>query len=66
MFKAVPDVPIHSFQLKLLAGENGPLGTTANLCSKKARRATASIRFVGQNGDRIASRQRLKIAGCPR
>jgi hypothetical protein len=64
VFKAIPDVPVSSFKLKLFAGENGSVGTTANLCSKRARRATAKVRFVGHNGDRIDQRQRLKIAGC--
>jgi uncharacterized repeat protein (TIGR01451 family) len=64
VFKAIPDVPVSSFKLKLFAGENGSVGTTANLCSKRARRATAHVRFVGHSGDRIDQRQRLKIAGC--
>jgi hypothetical protein len=64
VFASIPDVPVTSFKLKLFAGKNGSIGTTANLCSRKARRATASVKFVGHNGDRLAQRQRLKIAGC--
>jgi hypothetical protein len=64
VFKAIPDVPVSSFKLKLFAGKNGSIGTTANLCSRKARRATASVKFTGHNGDRTQQRQRLKIAGC--
>jgi hypothetical protein len=64
VFGAIPDVPVTSFKLKLFAGKNGSVGTTANLCSRKARRATASVKFVGHNGARLAQRQRLKIAGC--
>jgi uncharacterized repeat protein (TIGR01451 family) len=66
VFKAIPDVPVSTFTLKLFAGKNGSVGTTANLCSKHARRASAKVRFVGHNGDRIQQRQRLKIAGCPK
>jgi hypothetical protein len=64
VFRSIPDVPVSSFTLRLFAGKNGSIGTTANLCSKRARRATAQVRFVGHNGDRITQRQRLKIAGC--
>jgi uncharacterized repeat protein (TIGR01451 family) len=64
-FAAIPDVPISKFQLKLFAGRNGSIGTTANLCSRKARRARASVRFVGQNGKRLSVAPRLKVAGCP-
>jgi hypothetical protein len=66
VFRSIPDVPVSSFRLKLFAGKNGALGTTANLCSKRARRATARVRFVGHDGDRFAERHRLKIAGCPK
>jgi hypothetical protein len=64
VFRAVPDVPFTSFTLRLVAGRNGALGTAANLCSRRSRRATASIRFAAQNGDERNVRQRLKIAGC--
>jgi hypothetical protein len=65
-FDTIPDVAITKFALRLVAGANGPLGTTANLCSAKARRATASIAFRGQNGKTLNVRQRLRIRGCPR
>jgi hypothetical protein len=63
-FAAVPDVPITSFRLKLFAGRNGSIGTTANLCSRKAQRARVSVRFVGQNGKRLNLAKRLNITGC--
>jgi uncharacterized repeat protein (TIGR01451 family) len=66
VFRSVPDVPFSSFTLRLFAGENGPLGTTANLCSRRARRATAAVRYRGQNGHFMNIRQRIKVAGCGR
>jgi hypothetical protein len=65
-FDTIPDVAIKKFTLRLLAGPNDPLGTTANLCSAKAKRAVASIGFRGQNGKVLNVRQRLRIRGCPR
>jgi uncharacterized repeat protein (TIGR01451 family) len=64
VFKTIPDVPVSSFKLTLFAGRNGAIGLTKGLCSRAARRATASLRFVGQNGKHIAKRQRLRIRGC--
>jgi hypothetical protein len=65
-FDTIPDVAIKRFVLRLVAGANGPLGTTTNLCSARARRATTSIGFRGQNGKLVKVRQRLLIRGCPR
>lgn len=63
-FKAVPDAAIRRFTLRLRAGRNGPLGVARNLCSRSARRATASVTMQGQNGKTIDRQQRLKIKGC--
>jgi hypothetical protein len=65
-FDTIPDVAISRFTLRLVAGANGPLGTTTSLCSTRAQRATASIGFRGQNGKALSVRQRLRILGCPR
>jgi hypothetical protein len=65
-FDTIPDTAIKKFVLRLVAGANGPLGTTTNLCSRKARRATASVGFRGQNGKVVNVRQRLHVLGCPR
>jgi hypothetical protein len=65
-FSGLPDAQIEKFALRLVAGANGPLGTTANLCSAKARRATASIGFRAQNGATLNVRERLRVLGCPR
>lgn len=61
-----PDVPITKFTLRLVAGRHGPVGTTTNLCTSKARRAAARVVFRGQNGDVVRKQQRLRIAGCGR
>jgi hypothetical protein len=65
-FDTIPDVPIRKFALRLVAGRNGPLGTTTNLCSAKARRARASIAFRAQNGRTLNVRPRLRVLGCRR
>jgi hypothetical protein len=65
-FDMVPDVPIKSFSLRLVAGRQGPVGTTANLCSARARRAKAEIDFQGQNGKTVFVNQHLKVVGCGR
>jgi hypothetical protein len=59
-----PDVPVSRFTLKLTTGRNGPVGTAENLCTRKARRATARVIMRGQNGDAIRSSRRLEIRGC--
>jgi hypothetical protein len=65
-FDTIPDVAIKKFVLRLVAGANGPLGTTTNLCSAKARRATASIGFRAQNGKVLSVHRRLRVLGCGR
>jgi hypothetical protein len=63
-FDAVPDVPISSFSLSLVSGKQGPVGSTTNLCSRKARAAKAQIDFRGQNGKVLQVEQKLKVKGC--
>ncbi len=63
-FRAVPDVPITSFTLKMSTGKHGAVGVAENLCTKKSKRATARVVFTGQNGRVVRSNQRLKIHGC--
>jgi len=66
-FAAVPDVPITSFTLRLVAGgKHGALGVADNLCTAKAKRATASVVMTGQNGLVISRSQRLGVRGCKR
>jgi uncharacterized repeat protein (TIGR01451 family) len=63
-FDAVPDVPITSFTLKLVAGRQGPVGAAANLCSRRGRTAKAELDFIGQNGKVRQVDQRMKVRGC--
>jgi hypothetical protein len=63
-FRAVPDVPFSSFKLRLFAGRNGALGTTASLCGKTARGARAKVAFRGQNGRRLVREPKLVVRGC--
>jgi hypothetical protein len=63
-FAAVPDVPFTRFTLRLVAGRQGPVGTAANLCSKRGRTAKAELDFVGQNGKVRQIDQRLTVRGC--
>jgi hypothetical protein len=65
-FNAVPDVPVTQFSLRLLTGSHGAVGAAESLCTAKARKATASVRFLGQNGKRREIDQRLTIIGCRR
>jgi hypothetical protein len=63
-FDAVPDVPVTSFTLKLVAGSHGPVGAATNLCSRRARNAKARIDYIGQSGKAKHVEQRVKINGC--
>ncbi len=65
-FETVPDAPITSFELRLVAGPKGPIGVAQNLCSARARRKTAKIAIRGQNGDLVRMRPHLKVEGCAR
>lgn len=65
-FDTVPDVPIRSFQLRLVAGRNGAVMTTRNLCLVTTRRQRARLRFRGQNGKLVQRQQRLRVNGCAR
>jgi hypothetical protein len=65
-FNAVPDVPITSFELRLVSGSHGPVGAATNLCTTRGRTATASVDYVGQNGKTLHVAPRVKIVGCPR
>ena len=64
VFKAIPDVPLSKFTLRIVDGARGPIGVATDLCSEKARRATATVDLRGQNGSAITRSQRLIIHGC--
>jgi hypothetical protein len=64
-FATAPDVPIRSFTLRLLGGPTtASTGAATNLCSAKARRATAAVDYIAQNGRVLQVNPHLKVAGC--
>jgi hypothetical protein len=65
-FRAAPDVPFTSFALNLVAGRNGALAATTNLCTQRARNAKATIRYQAQNGRELTVKQKLRTRGCRR
>jgi hypothetical protein len=68
-FKAVPDAPISSFELKLPIGKYSVLTTSLpakakyNLCGQSLVAPTA---IVGQNGAVINQNTKLTVTGCPK
>jgi hypothetical protein len=66
-FDAVPDVPISTFKLALVAGRRGAVGIVRNLCDRVNRRASvADLAFTAQSGKRVLRSQRVAVAGCGR
>jgi len=66
-FDTIPDVPISSFRLSLVAGANGAIGAVSNLCTAATRRASvADVGFRAHSGRGRQVRTRLSIAGCAR
>jgi hypothetical protein len=63
-FDAIPDAPVSKFTLNIIAGRQGPLGVSTNLCTRRGQRSTALVQMKGQNGDKITRNQRLRIRGC--
>jgi uncharacterized repeat protein (TIGR01451 family) len=64
-FKAVPDVPIQSFELKLPEGPYSALTAVGNLC-KERKSLVMPTEFIGQNGAELRERTKLAVRGCPR
>jgi hypothetical protein len=64
-FGSVPDVPVASFSLDLAGGKKGLLQNESSLCAK---RRSAAVRMVGQNGKRshFALRLRMRCAKAHR
>ncbi len=62
-FKAVPDVPVGTFELALPEGRYSALAATGNLCKQKLLMPTE---FVAQNGVVLRQSTKIKVEGCPK
>jgi len=65
-FDTVPDVPITSFSLRLVAGSRGPIGIINGLCTRVGKNSPATVRMRGQNGKLVKVSQKLAVSGCGR
>jgi hypothetical protein len=66
-FDTIPDVPITSFSLRLVAGRRGPISTIPNMCTTKARRASlATVGYRAQSGRLIQRSTRVTVDACPK
>lgn len=60
-FKAVPDVPVGTFELTLPQGKDSALAANGNLC---ASRLTMPTVFTAQNGVSIHQTTHIAVTGC--
>jgi hypothetical protein len=60
-FKAVPDVPVGTFELKLPRGPYSALAANGSLC--KAKLAMPTV-FVAQDGAQIQRSTKIAVRGC--
>lgn len=60
-FASLPDVPIHSFNLKLPTSSNSALSGNGSFCKSVLRMPTT---IVAQNGKTVRQRTKLKVLGC--
>ena len=63
-FKAIPDVPVGTFELTLPQGKYSALAANGNLCT--AKKLAMPTSFVGQNGARSTPRPRSRRRAAPR
>jgi hypothetical protein len=63
-FKALPDVPVHTFELYLPEGRYSALAANGNLC-KVASKLKMPTEMVGQNGAIIKQLTTITVSGCP-
>jgi hypothetical protein len=62
-FKAVPDVPVTSFELYLPQGRDSALAANGSLCNARGR-LIMPTEFVAHNGAIIRQRTKLTVTGC--
>jgi hypothetical protein len=62
-FKAVPDVPVTSFELTLPKGPYSALAANGDLCRGALAMPTE---FVGQNGAVVHQSTKITVTGCPK
>jgi hypothetical protein len=63
-FKAVPDVPVGTFELTLPQGKYSALAANKNLCT--TTKLAMPTLFVGQNGATIHTSTPITPTGCPK
>jgi hypothetical protein len=63
-FKAVPDVPVGTFELTLPQGKYSALAANKNLCT--TTKLAMPTLFVGQNGATIHTSTPIVPTGCPK
>jgi hypothetical protein len=61
--KAVPDVPVSSFELYLPQDSNSALAATGNLCKSSAR-LLMPTEFTAQNGAVVKQNTKIAVVGC--
>jgi hypothetical protein len=61
-FKAIPDVPVGTFELTLPEGKYSALAANGNLCKTKLTMPTS---FLGQNGAELHQSTPITATGCP-
>jgi hypothetical protein len=61
-FRAVPDVPVGSFELRLPQGPDSALAAIGNLC--KAKKLAMPTTFVAQDGVQLHQTTKIAVTGC--